>query len=208
MEKQNSVRLAHKLHSGWYGAPGRWKEGNIDLPSTVLDAFAYINIYIAVDSIYTQSHGDCPLWMAMSAPECLWSSHCPADSMFHLVQPYIPSRIWGVIKGPFSLSHLPQGITCGSGPQAWPPHLTIIIAITQTLLWTQFCFVPNPMSWIFQTLSSFQQLPGGIKLSFPCPVIQVSSTHSYWENKMTLVFIKQTFINKNYVLDSKVKIVN
>lgn len=45
---------------------------------------------------------------------------------FHLVQNYIPSRIWGMIKGPFSLSHLPQGITCGSGPQAWPPHLTII----------------------------------------------------------------------------------
>lgn len=55
MEKQNFVQLTHKLHSGWYWAPGRWKEGNIDLPCTVLDAFTYININIAVDRIYSQS---------------------------------------------------------------------------------------------------------------------------------------------------------
>lgn len=62
----------------------------------------------------------------MSAPECLCPSYCPAGSMFSSGPTLHPVQNMGMIKGPFSLSRLPQGITCVSGPQAWPLHLTII----------------------------------------------------------------------------------
>lgn len=119
----------------------------------------------------------------------------------------------GMIKGPSSLSHLPQAIACASAPPnlASPSCHHTMTVIIHTLLWIQFCFAPTSMGWMFQTLFSSQQLLGCIKPLFPGPLLQVRSAHCvYWATTKCLrhlldkyLLIKTMYQVLDWILKSK-----
>lgn len=202
------------MASWWALGSRRVGKGNTDLLCTVLDACSCKNICVARDWICVCSPPPPPnIYAETLTPNVMMAfggeaigQHLGLVGVVKAGSSYSACIGKGseAIRYPFSLPLPPP--TLYPSLSLFPPPPSLPPPSSLPPEDGEMAAVPTPTSWEFQTLSSSQQCPGGIKLSFPCSLIQVSSARSpYWENKTTPALTKHILISKNCVPGSEVQ---